>query len=223
MRKVRASFSLLLVLAVVALLALPVSAQVTPSVTVEDQAIVDGTVTVASVVSDGPGWIVIHREEGGTFGAVIGFAPVVDGENTNVVVEIDVSQATETLFAMLHTDTGAEGEFEFPGGDPPVSVNGEIVSPPFQVTGGLEGQQVATATPPAEVTEPPAAEATATPPAAVTETPAAAATATAVPALPQTGGAPLTPPWATLALVAGGLLLLGGIGLSLAMQRVRSR
>lgn len=216
MRKVRASFSLLLVLAVVALLALPVSAQVTPSVTVEDQAIVDGTVTVASVVSDGPGWIVIHREEGGTFGAVIGFAPVVDGENTNVVVEIDVSQATETLFAMLHTDTGAEGEFEFPGGDPPVSVNGEIVSPPFQVTGGLEGQQVATATPPAEVTETPAAEATATPP-------AAAATATPVPALPQTGGAPLTPPWATLALVAGGLLLLGGIGLSLAMQRVRSR
>ena len=30
---------------------------------------------------------------------------------------------------MLHTDTGAEGEFEF-GGDPPVSVNGEIVSRP---------------------------------------------------------------------------------------------
>ena len=50
-------------LAVVALLALPVSAQVTPSVTVEDQAIVDGTVTAASVVSDGPGWIVIHRRK----------------------------------------------------------------------------------------------------------------------------------------------------------------
>lgn len=217
MSRVRIPFSLLLALALVAMLVLPAAAQVTPSVTVEDQSIEDGTVTVASVVSDGPGWIVIHRQEGDTFGALIGFAPVQDGENTDVVVEIDVAQATETLYAMLHTDTGTEGEFEFPGGDPPVTVEGQIVSPPFLVTGGLEAQQEATATPEpeAEATETPAAEATATP--------AAAATATPVPALPETGAGPSSFSWATLALVLGGLLLLSGIGLSLATQRARNR
>ncbi|NPV08128.1 MAG: hypothetical protein HPY83_09215 [Anaerolineae bacterium] len=214
MSGLRASFAVLLALAVVALLALPVTAQVTPSVTVVDQPIVDGTVTVASVVSDGPGWIVIHRQEGDSFGALIGFAPVQDGENTDVVVEIDVAQATETLYAMLHADTGTEGQFEFPGGDPPVTVDGQIVSPPFRVTGGLEAQQEATATPEAETPTP---EAEATPQAEAT------ATATPAPALPVTGTGPSSTSWATLALVLGAVLLLGGIGLSLAMQRSRTR
>ena len=34
-----------------------------PAVTVEDQEIVDNKVTIAKVVSEGPGWLVIHIHE----------------------------------------------------------------------------------------------------------------------------------------------------------------
>lgn len=124
-----------------------------PSVTVEDQAIEDGMVTVPRVVSDGQGWIVIHADDDGSPGPVIGYAQVSDGANNDVSVEIDTEMATETLYAMLHTDSGEMGTYEFPDGDPPVQVEGNIVVQPFQVTGGLEGAQEATATPTGEEEE----------------------------------------------------------------------
>lgn len=133
----------------------------TPSVTVEDQPIQDGTITVAEVVSDGPGWIVIHRDDGGAPGAVIGHAAVESGTNQDVQVEIDAAQATDTLYAMLHTDAGEVGTYEFPGADSPVQVDGEVVVQPFNVTGGgqtsaetqpTEVQMVGTTFQPADIT-----------------------------------------------------------------------
>ncbi|MCS6844426.1 MAG: YceI family protein [Caldilineales bacterium] len=114
----------------------------TPSVTVADQAVVDGKVTVAEVVSVGPGWIVIHADDGGKPGPVVGYAAVADGVNTEVAVEIDVKAATPTLYAMLHTDAGAVGQYEFPGADAPVVVGGAMVAPAFAVTGLPEPEPV---------------------------------------------------------------------------------
>lgn len=114
----------------------------TPSVTVADQEVVDGKITVAEVVSTGPGWIVIHADDGGKPGPVVGYAAVADGVNTDVVVEIDVKAATPTLYAMLHTDTGAQGQYEFPGADAPVLVDGAMVMPAFAVTGLPEPEPV---------------------------------------------------------------------------------
>jgi len=111
--------------------------EVTPSVTVSDQAIEDSTVTVDTVVSDGPGWIVIHADEDGSPGPVIGQAAVSDGENADVSVEIDTEAATETLWAMLHADTGEEGTYEFPDADPPVELEGEIVMQSFSTVAVL--------------------------------------------------------------------------------------
>ncbi len=105
----------------------------TPSVTVSDQAVKDDTVTISEVVSDGPGWIVIHMEKGGGPGPVVGYAAVNDGTNTDVVVKIDSYTATPKLFAMLHTDAGTVGKYEFPGADVPVMVDDKMVSPPFKV------------------------------------------------------------------------------------------
>ena len=105
---------------------------VTPSITVEDQMVENGQVTVPSAVSDGPGWVVIHAEQDGAPGPVVGHAAVSDGENTGIAVDIDTEAATTTLFAMLHTDSGEEGTYEFPDGDPPVKVDGEVVVKPFQ-------------------------------------------------------------------------------------------
>ncbi|RMF28235.1 MAG: hypothetical protein D6759_16225 [Chloroflexi bacterium] len=114
------------------------SAQMTPSVSVSDQPIVKGTVVVEKVVSNGPGWIVIHAQKDGKPGPILGYSPVADGENANVAVEIDATKATSTLYAMLHTDAGQMGTFEFPNGpDVPVKVNDQVVTPPFQVTFGV--------------------------------------------------------------------------------------
>lgn len=118
-----------------------------PEVVVSDQSIESGSVTIDRVVSDGPGWIVIHIDDGGSPGPVIGYAPVVDGENTDVVVELNPAEATETLFAMLHVDAGEVGVYEFPGADIPAMVDNAMISPPFTVTGagmGVEGTMEAT-------------------------------------------------------------------------------
>ncbi len=107
----------------------------TPSVTVSDQEIADGTVTVAEVVSNGAGWIVVHAQADGKPGPILGYAPVSDGANKDVSVQIDASKATQTLYAMLHTDAGEAGAFEFPNGpDGPVQVDGKVVTPAFEVS-----------------------------------------------------------------------------------------
>lgn len=115
----------------------PEPVTLTPAVAVEDQNIAGGTVTVAEVISDGPGWIVIHAAAEGSPGPVLGYAAVADGTNQDVVVEIAADQATETLYAMLHADGGMVGSYEFPGADGPVMAGEQMVSPAFQVTGGI--------------------------------------------------------------------------------------
>ena len=110
------------------------SSSVTPSVTVNDQAFDGTTVTVADVASAGPGWIAIHRQDSGGLGPAIGHAAVKDGDNQNVVVEVDPSKATPVMYAMLHTDAGNIGSYEFPGPDAPVSVDGKMLAPSFKTT-----------------------------------------------------------------------------------------
>ena len=105
-----------------------------PAVKVSDQDASGGTVTIENVVADQPGWIVIHITKGGGPGPVIGQSPVSVGDNSNVEIAIDLDQATQQLFAMLHLDVGTEGEYEFPGDDVPVFVDDVIVNVPFNAT-----------------------------------------------------------------------------------------
>jgi plastocyanin len=138
----------------------PASAAITPSVTVSDQEIVNGKVTIARVVSAGPGWLVIHAQKDGAPGLVLGYSAVKEGDNADVVVQIDATKATATLYAMLHGDAGTIGTYEFPGSDGPVSVGGKVVTPAFAVTGGL----AAAPTPESTVPLPSATPPVATPP-----------------------------------------------------------
>lgn len=113
----------------------------TPSPTgivVQDQSIEGGTVTVDSVDSDRVAWIVIRADRDGQPGAVLGHAAVSIGSNDNLIIEIDIEEATPTLFAVLHVDAGTPGKFEYPGGyDIAHRRNNELVQDTFQVTGGL--------------------------------------------------------------------------------------
>ncbi len=121
----------------------PAMAAAMPSVNVADQPIKDDTVTVAKVVSSGPGWIVIHADKNGAPGPVLGYTAVKDGENADVAVKLAAEGRTETLYAMLHTDAGKVGTYEFPGADGPVAMDGKVVTPAFKATGGASQDAVA--------------------------------------------------------------------------------
>lgn len=104
-----------------------------PFIRAVDQSLVDGSVIIPMVYSDGPGWVVIHSNVASTPGAIIGYAPLVDGENLGIEVAIDPLSTTKVLYAMLHTDLGLIGEFQFPGVDEPVIVDDKEVMEAFMV------------------------------------------------------------------------------------------
>ena len=107
-----------------------------PSIAVSDQAVgSNNTVTIGEAVSPAAGWVVIHADEGGAPGEVIGHQYVEPGLNPDFQVEIDVRGVTDTLYAMLHADTGTAGTFDFPDADPPVTdSNGDPVMQSFNIT-----------------------------------------------------------------------------------------
>ncbi len=104
-----------------------------PSVSVRDQPLNGATVTVAQVISPGPGWIAIYSDRSGLPGALLGYTHLSGGDNRNVAVTIDPARATGMLHAMLLLDSGSYGLFEFPGPDAPVSIDGKVVAPAFRV------------------------------------------------------------------------------------------
>jgi plastocyanin len=110
---------------------------------VEDQELsADNTVTIPLVESDGDGWLVIHADNDGAPGPVIGFAAVSAGSNEDVAVTIDPAGGTETVHAMLHVDEGIAGVYEFPGPDAPARDAADtIVMAPFAL-GGLPDDAV---------------------------------------------------------------------------------
>jgi uncharacterized cupredoxin-like copper-binding protein len=88
------------------------------------------------VLIDQPGWLVIHADQDGQPGEVIGYSALSEGLNRGVTVEVDPSAANTTVWAMLHYDTGAEGEYEFgevEGADGPVTMDGSPVMSSLQV------------------------------------------------------------------------------------------
>lgn len=110
---------------------------------VEDQNLAEeNTVTIPLVESEGDGWLVIHSDNDGAPGPVIGFAAVTAGSNENLAVTIDPAGGTETVHAMLHVDAGTAGVYEFPGPDAPArDADENIVMTPFAL-GGLPADAV---------------------------------------------------------------------------------
>ena len=109
----------------------------TPAVEVQNQTVKNGSVTVMEVFSDGPGWVVVHADNSGQPGEILGQASVNGGINESVSVKVDESKVTTKLFAMLHADTGSVGVFEFPGADEPIKVDGQVVIKPFHTSGDV--------------------------------------------------------------------------------------
>ncbi|KXK13393.1 MAG: hypothetical protein UZ15_CFX003003361 [Chloroflexi bacterium OLB15] len=108
----------------------------TPMVDVSDQVVFNGSVRINQVFSNTPGWIAIHIDSDGSPGPVAGLGAVGPGLTAGINIPVDTTMITPTLFAMLHTDDGQVGTYEFDGSsglDNPVSVDGQVVTPSFVV------------------------------------------------------------------------------------------
>jgi LPXTG-motif cell wall-anchored protein len=121
--------------------AAPAAAEPSGSVDVGDQAISNGSITVANVAAGQDGWIVAHLDEGGKPGKVIGQTAVKQGDNKNVAIKLSEDVAVGgKLWPMLHIDAGTIGTYEFPGADVPVIVGGNIVMKQIAVVAAATAQ-----------------------------------------------------------------------------------
>lgn len=108
----------------------------TGDITVSDQTGDGTTVTVDEVtISGADGFVVVHLDEGGAPGAVLGHAPIDEGTTADLVVTLDEPLGDDaTVWPMLHVDAGVLGTYEFPGADGPVTADGQVVVAPLDYT-----------------------------------------------------------------------------------------
>lgn len=146
MKMYQKGLGIAVVLCLALLLVVPAQAQTAMSVEAADQIGLDGTVTVSRVVTDQPGFLVIHADDGsGAPGEAIGHVTLGSGENLDIHVPVDYSKATSTLFAVIHTDDNTIGTYEFgtvEGADAPVMVNDQPVAMSFHLNTLLVPDQI---------------------------------------------------------------------------------
>lgn len=100
-----------------------------PDVVVYDQPIIDGRFVVDHVLSSGASWLVVHLDTDGEPGPIIGFAPLVDGINKEIEVELSQTAVTEQLHIRLHADDDPVSSFDFPQADKPIPVANQVPAP----------------------------------------------------------------------------------------------
>lgn len=93
-----------------------------------DQPIVNNQIVVERVISNGPGWLAVQFDNDGTPGLIIGSAPLHDGLNEQVQVDIS-GTPSRRLFLSLYTDTEPIGQFNYPVSDAPVRIDGRLPNP----------------------------------------------------------------------------------------------
>jgi hypothetical protein len=115
--------------------ATPSPTPIQPAITVADQDLgEDGRLRISSVQIAEAGWVVVHAQRDGAVGEVLGFTAVAPDENSDIEVQIDPLQATDTLAVTLHDDLGEAGTFEFPGVDAPLQTADGAVQATFSIT-----------------------------------------------------------------------------------------
>ncbi len=116
----------------------------TGSLMVEDQMLDNNMLTISNVTMSEAGWVVIHRDNGNggpMVPEIISVPKMVEaGDAMDVMVELEEDveiENGETLWAMLHTDDGVIGTYEFDGNNgldlPIMDASDNIVTESFMV------------------------------------------------------------------------------------------
>jgi len=107
----------------------------TPTLVVNNQAPINGNLTIEQATVPQQAFLVIQRDPSGATGAILGRVALQTGTTENVVVPLDIAVAPgEQLYATLYSDAAPVGVFEVPGADTPLLVNNQPVVQPFTIT-----------------------------------------------------------------------------------------
>ncbi|MEI8080800.1 MAG: hypothetical protein WCI74_03035 [Actinomycetes bacterium] len=87
------------------------------SIKVWRQGAITSTLTVGEVVAPADGWIVVHLDEKGKPGPVLGYTKVPAGRSVELTVGLSPHSETGGLWVVLHADKGQPGAFEFSAAD----------------------------------------------------------------------------------------------------------
>lgn len=128
------------------------AASFTNQLTIRNQTINTGIVTVDSATAAADSWVVIYRNPNFKSTEIVGKAPVHAGLNrgVKVVVSLPLINTAPMLWAVLQSDNGTPGVFEWgesdrPYNDAPVNQNGRLVAVAFATTVGPMGNVVSNA------------------------------------------------------------------------------
>ena len=110
--------------------ALAQTADMSPMIDASDQSVSNGVVSAAKVVAPANGWLGVHRTDSEMKpGPVVGYAPVREGETSDVAAILTEEVASgDMLMLMVHGDEGGSktGMFEYSLGakeDGPIRVD----------------------------------------------------------------------------------------------------
>jgi len=105
-----------------------------PMVEAMDQSVANGIVSASRIVAPANGWMVVHRTDAEMRpGPVVGYAPIREGETTDVAAILTEPVASgDMLMLMVHGENGgaSTGVFEYTLGateDGPVRIDGNLV------------------------------------------------------------------------------------------------
>lgn len=108
--------------------------------------VVDDAVVIESVFLMADGFLVVHADNDGRPGRVLGHVPVGMGSHTVVDVPLEagvtIPQTSVTLWAVLHRDADGDGTFD-PGRDDPIRTFGSIAGTTVAVRRGSHPVAVA--------------------------------------------------------------------------------
>jgi hypothetical protein len=108
-----------------------------PDAYILDQPVVNRSITIERIISDGPAFAVVYADDNGAPGFIIGSESLQDGLNVQVVVELLETAVTPQLFILIHEDSTPGDAFDFPANDPPRLFNGRLPAPfTFQTNPG---------------------------------------------------------------------------------------
>ena len=104
-----------------------------PDIFVLDQPILDGKVVIERITLREQGWVVVHPDDGGQLGLIVGFAFLEAGVNEHIIVDLLTNNVTPQMYVKVHEDTNRIDEFDYPDGDNPLFVDGRVFPPePFR-------------------------------------------------------------------------------------------
>lgn len=106
----------------------------TPTIVVNNQAVINGAITIDQTTVPQQAFLVIQRNPTGADSS-LGRVALQSGTTENVVVPLAVAVAPgEQLYAAIYLDAAPVGVFEAPGADTPFLVNNQPVAQLFTIT-----------------------------------------------------------------------------------------